>query len=55
MPEIKEDHDRREFLNTCGKFAAITPPVITLLLSTTLTSDAIAHSGGHPHHPPHHR
>ena len=40
-----QDDDRREFLKTCGKFAAVTPPTITLLLSTSLTSDAIAHSG----------
>ncbi|MBB4424431.1 hypothetical protein GGD66_002977 [Bradyrhizobium sp. CIR48] len=40
-----EDDDRREFLKTCGKFAAVTPPALTLLLSTSLTSDAIAKSG----------
>lgn len=38
--------DRREFLSRCGKFAAITPPAVTLLLSTSLTSQAIAQSGG---------
>ncbi|MCJ9700170.1 hypothetical protein [Bradyrhizobium sp. SHOUNA76] len=43
MPD--RDDDRREFLKTCGKFAAVTPPTITLLLSTSLTSDAIAQSG----------
>jgi hypothetical protein len=41
-----EDEDRREFLKTCGKFAAVTPPAMTMLLSTSLTSNAIAHSGG---------
>jgi hypothetical protein len=41
-------HDRREFLKKCGKFAAITPPTITMLLSTSLTSNAIAKSGGGP-------
>ncbi|SFO98398.1 hypothetical protein SAMN05216330_105211 [Bradyrhizobium sp. Ghvi] len=49
-----EDEDRREFLKTCGKFAAVTPPAMTMLLSTSLTSNAIAHSGGagvrHEHH-----
>ncbi|MBM7483156.1 MULTISPECIES: hypothetical protein [Bradyrhizobium] len=40
-----EDDDRREFLKTCGKFAVVTPPAITLLLSTSLTSHAIAKSG----------
>lgn len=41
-----EDDDRRAFLKTCGRFAAVTPPVMTLLLSTSLTSTAIARSGG---------
>lgn len=41
-----EDDDRRKFLKTCGKFVAVTPPSITMLLSTSLTSDAIAGSGG---------
>ncbi|SFO57379.1 hypothetical protein SAMN05216330_103694 [Bradyrhizobium sp. Ghvi] len=42
-----EGDDRREFLKNCGKFAAVTPPTVTLLLSTSLTSAAIAGSGGH--------
>jgi hypothetical protein len=42
----KADDDRRKFLASCGKFAAITPPAITMLLSTSLNSEAIAHSGG---------
>lgn len=41
-----ENDDRRAFLKTCGRFAAVTPPVMTLLLSTSLTSKAIARSGG---------
>jgi hypothetical protein len=41
-----EGDDRREFLKSCGKFAAVTPPAVTLLLSTSLTSAAIASSGG---------
>ncbi len=40
------DDDRRKFLATCGKFALVTPPAITLLLSTSLNSQAVAHSGG---------
>lgn len=28
-----------EFLKTCGRFAAVTPPAMTLLLSKSLTSD----------------
>ena len=43
--EQREIEDRRKFLITAGRFAAVTPPAITLLLSTSLTSDAIAHSG----------
>ncbi|MDX0506750.1 hypothetical protein GOC90_32480 [Sinorhizobium medicae] len=39
------EEDRREFLKACGRFAAVTPPSVTLLLSTSLTSDAIAASG----------
>jgi hypothetical protein len=38
--------DRRKFLAACGKFVVVTPPAITLLLSTSLNSTAIAHSGG---------
>jgi len=34
----QENDDRREFLKACGRFAAITPPAITMLLSTSLTS-----------------
>jgi hypothetical protein len=41
-----ENDDRRAFLKTCGRFATVTPPVMTLLLSTSLTSKAIARSGG---------
>jgi hypothetical protein len=40
------DEDRRVFLAKCGRFAVITPPAMTVLLSTTLNSKAIAKSGG---------
>jgi hypothetical protein len=40
------DEDRRKFLATCGKFAVVTPPAITLLLSTSLHSQAVAKSTG---------
>lgn len=40
-----QDKDRRDFLKGCGGFAAVTPPAMTFLLSTTLSSKAIAHSG----------
>jgi hypothetical protein len=46
--EQEEFNDRRKFLASAGRFAAVTPPALTLLLSTSLTSDAIAGSGsGH--------
>ena len=45
MPNDIEIEDRRKFLISCGKFAAVTPPAMTLLLSTSLTSTAIARSG----------
>jgi hypothetical protein len=38
--------DRRKFLATCGRFAVITPPAITALLSTSLHSTAVMASGG---------
>jgi hypothetical protein len=44
LPEAAED--RRSFLKSCGKFAAVTPPAVSILLSTSLNSDAIARSGG---------
>jgi hypothetical protein len=37
--------DRRDFLTTAGKFALVTPPAMTMLLSTSLSSPAIAASG----------
>jgi hypothetical protein len=40
------DSDRRAFLSALGRFSVVTPPAITLLLSTSLTSQAIAASGG---------
>ena len=33
--------DKEKFLAACGKFAAVTPPEIIMLLSTSLVSDAI--------------
>jgi hypothetical protein len=44
--QARADQDRREFLEKCGRFAAITPPAVTLLLSTALSGKAIAASGG---------
>ena len=42
----KPETDRRDFLRSCGKFAAITPPAVTFLLSTSMSSKAIAASTG---------
>ena len=50
---VSEAQARRDFLKKAGRFAAVTPPAITLLLGTSLNSKAIAKSsGGHPHGPP---
>ena len=48
MAQLEDDSeaDRRKFLATCGKFAVVTPPAITMLLSTSLTSNAITASHG---------
>jgi hypothetical protein len=40
------DLARRAFLESCGRFAVVTPPAISLLLSTSLSSPAVAASGG---------
>ena len=45
-PGTDEIQDRRKFLAACGRFAAVTPPTITVLLSTSLNSAAITRSGG---------
>lgn len=36
---------RRRFLASCGKFALITPPAMTVLLSSTAQNYAVAGSG----------
>lgn len=41
-----ENADRRAFLATAGKFAVVVPPAMTVLLSTTMSSNAIAQSAG---------
>ncbi|WP_424630465.1 hypothetical protein [Bradyrhizobium sp. SYSU BS000235] len=45
QPDLSAE-DRRKFLASCGKFAVVTPPAITLLLSTSLNSTAVAQSAG---------
>jgi hypothetical protein len=42
----QSEDDRRSFLKNCGRFAVAVPPVVTMLLSTSLTSPAIAQSTG---------
>lgn len=41
-----EEQARRDFLKKAGRFAAVTPPAISLLLGTSLSSRAIAGSSG---------
>lgn len=36
--------DRRDFLKACGRYAVTVPPAMTILLSTSMSSDAIARS-----------
>jgi hypothetical protein len=36
---------RRKFLRSCGKFAVVTPPAVTLMLSAASRSYAATHSG----------
>ncbi|MDG4900575.1 MULTISPECIES: hypothetical protein [unclassified Mesorhizobium] len=43
---VSEAQARRDFLKQAGRFAAVTPPAITILLGTSLNSRAIAKSGG---------
>jgi hypothetical protein len=42
----QSEDDRRSFLKSCGRLAVTVPPVVTMLLSTSLTSPAIAKSTG---------
>lgn len=44
--EVQGQEDRRSFLKKAGQFAVITPPAVTFLLSTSMSSKAIAKSGG---------
>lgn len=42
------DEARRRFLKQTGKYAALTPPSVTMLLAVSMNSKAIAGSGGRP-------
>jgi hypothetical protein len=44
--EAGEQEARRRFLAKCGKYALITPPAMTVLLSSTAQNYAVARSGG---------
>lgn len=50
QPETNRNEQRREFLKTVGKAVLVTPPAMTILLSTSLDSEAIAASGGKQHY-----
>lgn len=43
--EVDTLQARRRFLATCGKFAVVTPPAMTVLLSSTAQNYAVAGSG----------
>jgi hypothetical protein len=45
----RTDEDRRAFLQTAGKIAVVVPPAMSLLLSTGMSSTAIAASGSLAH------
>lgn len=45
MRSDRSQTDRRSFLAGAGKLAVVVPPTMTVLLSTSLTSPAIAASG----------
>lgn len=38
------NQSRRRFIEQCGRFAVVTPPAMTLLLSTSMNSSAVAAS-----------
>jgi hypothetical protein len=43
---LQSEEDRRNFLRTCGRFITTVPPAMATLLTTSLTSRAIAKSTG---------
>jgi len=45
---LEHSRARRRFLVECGKYAVVTPPVVTLLLSVSQSRYATAASGGNP-------
>jgi hypothetical protein len=52
-PEANQpESDRRAFLKKAGQFAALVPPAMTFLLTTSLSSKAIAQSATYNKHDP---
>jgi hypothetical protein len=45
-PTPETDAERREFLRRAGKFAAVTPPAVTLMLTATSVPANAKGSGG---------
>jgi hypothetical protein len=47
--DMEQKLARRKFLEKAGKFAAVTPPAVAVLLATTKANYAVASSGSsHP-------
>lgn len=43
-----ENNDRRDFLNKIGRFAAVTPPAVAMMLSVTEKAGAQVVASGSP-------
>jgi len=46
--DVDPEFGRRDFVKKLGKFAALTPPTVTMLLHVSMNSPAVAGSGGKP-------
>src|SRR6185503_17344851 len=46
--DVRDDNrlraDRRAFLEKCGRFSVVTPPVVTLMLAVSSSTEALATS-----------
>ncbi|TGQ34610.1 MULTISPECIES: hypothetical protein [unclassified Mesorhizobium] len=47
-PDAAPELARRDFIKGIGKFAAVTPATVTMLLEVSMNSPAVAASGGKP-------
>jgi hypothetical protein len=48
IQDVKDSEARRAFLARCGRFAVVTPPIITMLLSvSSVPNEANASTIGH--------